>query len=377
MRCLSLILLLCATSTAFAQVPQTPQTSLASALESIRAKAKLPALAGAIFTTAGLVEEVAVGVRKKGVAIPVTTEDKWHLGSDTKTMTATVVGTFVNEGTLSWDSKVISFFPEIAGKVPPSMRNVTLGQVLSHEAGLKDNLEWYDLSSKGTLQQQRLSAAEEALAAPAYEPGAYHYSNADYVTAAAILEKVSGKSWEELIGEKLFKPLQMESAGFERAAANGQLDQPWPHFENGDPMPESGHRVGKVEVLGEGELPKILAPAGLVHCSMADWAKFLSDQLRGAVGLPALLPASVYQAMQTPEPNSIYGYGWGIAERPLGKMLNHNGSDGMNYVECCLFPDRKFGVIVCSNQGGAAAAQACDEAASVLVLRYLAKTNSK
>jgi CubicO group peptidase (beta-lactamase class C family) len=372
MRCLSLFLLFCAIPSAFAQTSPPFPTSLASALESIRAKYKLPALAGAIFTTNGLVEEAAVGVRKAGTDIPVTTGDKWHLGSDTKAMTATVVGTFVNEGKLSWDSDVISFFPEMAGKVPPSMRNITLGQILSHEAGMKETMEWKNI---GTVQQQRLLSSEQALTAPAYQPGTYHYSNTDYVIIAAILEKISGKSWEELIGERLFKPLQMRSAGFGRAATAGKLDQPWPHLENGRPMPECGYLAGKEYVAGESELPKILAPAGLVHCDMADWAKFLTDQLRGAVGLSALLPTSIYQAMQTPQPNSIYGYGWGVVEANWadGKLITHDGSDGMNYAKCCLLPGKKFGVLVCTNQGDAAAAQACNESVNALILRYLNK----
>src|SRR5580658_10879875 len=107
------------------------EPSLASVLEPIRAKYNLPALAGAIFNTDGLVEMAAVGVRKAGTTVPVTTDDLWHLGSDTKAMTATLAGTFVAENKLSWDAKVVSFFPEIADSVPEAMKNVTLSQVLS------------------------------------------------------------------------------------------------------------------------------------------------------------------------------------------------------------------------------------------------------
>ncbi|HEY0257500.1 MAG TPA: serine hydrolase domain-containing protein, partial [Candidatus Methylacidiphilales bacterium] len=122
------------------------QPSLASVLDPIRIKYNLPALAGAIFTTNGLEEMAAVGVRKIGTTIPVTTDDLWHLGSDTKMMTATLAGTFVAQKKLSWDAKVISFFPEIADRVPEATKNITLAQVLAHQAGLVANLDWHALS---------------------------------------------------------------------------------------------------------------------------------------------------------------------------------------------------------------------------------------
>ena len=144
---------------------------LASALEPIRVKHHLPALAGAIFTTDGLVEQAAVGVRKAGDATPVTTNDLWHLGSDSKAMTATLAGTFVAEKKLAWDAKVISFFPEIANQVSETTKGITLGQVLTHEAGLKENLDWSPLFLVGTVTEQRATAAHLALVTPRLSSG--------------------------------------------------------------------------------------------------------------------------------------------------------------------------------------------------------------
>ena len=122
--------------------------------------------------------------------------------------------------------------------------------------------------------------------------------------------------------------------------------------------------------------PEIMGPAGTVHCTMTDWAKFLIDQLRGGAGMKALLPDAIYHAMQPNAPASGdgYGYGWGVCTRSWagGKALNHNGSNGYNYCVAWLAPDRKFGVLVVCNQGGDNAAKACDDAASAMILRYLA-----
>jgi len=348
-----------------------PEISLASVLDPIRAKYNLPALAGAIFTTDGVVEMAAVGVRKAGTTIPVTTDDLWHLGSDTKAMTAMLAGTFVVEKKLSWDDKVISFFPEIADKVPSSIKDVTIAQVLSHQAGLSENLSlWSRFFLSGSPSRQRQMAATTILEYPAYTPGTFHYANNDYILIGAILEKIGGKPWEDLIQERVFKPLGMDFAGFGGTGTVGQIDQPWPHFASGIPSPSNGP---------DADNPAYIGPAGSVHCSMTDWAKFLTDQLRGGTKMKALLPNEIYEAMQMPASHSDYGYGWIVVNRPWagGKALTHAGSNTMNYCVCWLAPAKKFGILVCTNQGGNATFKACDAAASALILRYQAKLKAQ
>ena len=340
---------------------------LAAILEPIRVKYHLPALAGVIFTTDGVEEMAAAGVRKKGADVAVTADDLWHLGSDTKVMTAMLAATFVVEKKLSWDDKIISFFPDLAQKVPAAMREITIAQVLRHQAGLSENLSlWQRAFLSGSVSKQRLQAAADILESPAYPVGAFHYANNDYVLIGAILEKLGGKPWENLMRERIFTPLHMDSAGFGGTGTEGKIDQPWPHTDDGAPAPFNGPNMDN---------PAFMGPCGSVHLSMADWAKFLADQLRGGTGMPALLPAPIYAAVQTPPANSEYAFGWGVVERPWagGIALNHDGSNTMNFCACWLAPARKFGVIVCTNQGGDAAAKATDEAAYALILHHLAK----
>jgi len=343
-----------------------PNAPLDQALETIRAKYKVPALAGAIFTTDKLVEFAAVGARKVGTTVPVTADDLWHLGSDTKMMTAMLAGTYVAEKKLSWNDKIISFFPDLDGKVPAAMREITVGQVLSHRAGLIENLPWRELSLSGTLEQQRHNAVEQAFTKPAYPPGDYHYANTDYVVIGAVLEKIGGKPWETLIQERIFQPLGMGSVGFGGLGTPGQIDQPWPHAANGNALPFNGPLMDNPEVMG---------PAGTVHCTMQDWAKFLIDQLRGGTGMKALLPADIYTAIQTPIPPADYSYGWITCDRPWagGRALNHAGSNTMNFCVAWLAPGKKFGVLACCNQGSDSAFKACDEAAYTLIQRHIAK----
>lgn len=349
----------------------TDPALLSSSLEKIRAEYRLPALAGAIFTSDGLVEEEVTGVRKRGSDVTATTADQWSLGSCSKALTATLVGTYVAEGRLKWTTPIVSFFPELAAQIPAANRAITIGDVLSHSAGLRGDLDWYALGRTGTLAQQRQAAARQSLLAPEFPPGTFHYANADYVLIAALLERMTGQSWEKLMTDRVFRPLHLASAGFYRAASADRVDQPWPHHADGQPVPPTDF-MSTALVLGQDELPHLLAPAGLIRCSMEDWARFLSDQLRGAAGQPAFLPNSIYQAMQTARSGSPAGYGWGVSEQAwAGKILAHEGSDRLNDSICLLAPDKKFGVLLCTNQGGDSAHRACNDAVTLLVNRHL------
>ena len=334
-------------------------------LESIRSKYNLPALAGAVFTTNGPVEMAAEGHRKRGASPLVTTNDEWHLGSDTKAMTATLAGTFVAEGKLHWDDNVISFFPQFRGLALPEYEGLTVADLLSHKAGFAHDVDWWSLQSKGSLMKQREAAVRVALTTPPkLKHGEYNYSNVGYVVMGAILEKISGKPWEKLMSERVFTPLEMESAGFGGTGTIGKIDQPWPHTHSGNPTPQNGPMTDNAEVLG---------PAGTVHCSMTDWIKFLTDQLKGADDQDSMLTSDIYHEMQIPKPPGDYGFGWLSVNTPRlgGAALTHAGSNTMNTCVCWLAPKKGFGVMMCTNQGGDQARKACDEAAQVLISRFL------
>src|SRR3954452_2316694 len=115
--------------------PAPPPDHLDSLLRPIRQKYDLPALAGAVVTSEGLIAAGAVGVRKYGTDIPVTVRDQFHLGSCTKSMTATLIATLVEEGKLSWDTILAQAFPDLVDLMNPAYRSVTLEQLFAHRGG--------------------------------------------------------------------------------------------------------------------------------------------------------------------------------------------------------------------------------------------------
>src|SRR5688572_6374486 len=108
------------------------RTNVAEMLETIRLKHNLPALAAAVVVDGKVVATNAVGLRRHGAAIRVTSEDKFHIGSVTKSMTATVAAMLVEKGTISWTTTIGQSFPEFAKDIHPDYLGVTLEQLLAN-----------------------------------------------------------------------------------------------------------------------------------------------------------------------------------------------------------------------------------------------------
>ena len=108
-------------------------------LAPIRDKHHVPGLIGAIVTGNRLAAIGASGIRKIGAPCPFLVTDQVHLGSCTKAMTATMIGTLIDEGKLSWESTIRQVFPKVAPRLHPDFQAVTLWQLLTHRAGLPAN----------------------------------------------------------------------------------------------------------------------------------------------------------------------------------------------------------------------------------------------
>src|SRR5205085_5522265 len=203
-------------------------------LKPIRQKTGVPAMAAAVVTSSGIEFVGAVGVRKRGTEIPVTLNDLWHLGSDGKAMTSTLVGRLVEGGQLKWETTLAEVFPKLAPQMHADFRAVTLLHLLSHRAGLPANLKAISFLGDDVTALRLRAAREELAKPPEHAPGSnYKYSNLGYIIVGAVIEKTTGKTWEQAIRSEVFEPLQMKTAGFGGTGTAGRIDQPWPHTADG------------------------------------------------------------------------------------------------------------------------------------------------
>jgi CubicO group peptidase (beta-lactamase class C family) len=350
--------------------PPTPQDdSIVSLLKPIRERHHLPGLVGGFVHNQRLAAAGAIGVRKHGTPEPITVNDLLHLGSCTKAMTASMIATLIEEKKLSWDTTLGDVFPDLKGKMLTDWTDVTLLQLFTHRSGLPANGPYFSLGARRSTTEQRQVLLAKVLARkPEEKPGTkYVYSNLGYILAGAMAEKVTGVSWEDLMRQRLFRPLGMDSAGFGPPGTKEQVDPPWGHIF-----------VGETLVPLQKDNPGVLGPAGTVHCTLRDWASFAALHLnsgrpsppQGCL-TPLLLPAS-FTRLHTPPSGEEYACGWGVVPRRWagGKTLTHNGSNTMWFAVVWLAPQRQFGVLAVTNVGGKTAAKACDEAAGALIGHY-------
>jgi len=358
-----------------------PQDALprdvSSSAAGLRSRHDLPALAAAHWKDGALVAFGFDGVRERGSDVEVTAADRFHLGSCTKSMTATLIAMFVEDEVLRWDSTVGEVFEELSKDMDPVWRDVTLTQLLTHRAGAPADLRGYAdglglviLGSKQPPPAMRLILLEGVCAVPPKSPpgSAYLYSNNGYMIAAAMLERATGESWEDLIQARLFDPLGMTTAGFGPPSAKEELDQPRGHWSNG----KSARRFDN---------PACYGPAGTVHASLEDWLKYLALHLAGARGEPTdlLRPESFTRLHEPVGTEPPYAMGWIITERPWagGLALTHAGSNTAWFCTVWIAPAENMIILAASNQGGDAAAVATDEMVQTLILKRAVESAQK
>ncbi len=336
-------------------------------LEPLLAEHGLPALGGAIVRDGRVLALGVAGVRAAGADAQVTVDDLWHLGSCTKAMTATLVGRLVERGALRFDATLGELLADEPGlELAAGWRAVTVADLLTNRGGLPADLGrdglWARLwRREGTPREQRSLLLRELLARPPEHPrGEFLYSNAGFALAGALAERVDGRDFEELLRAELFEPLGARAMGFGAPGTPGSLDQP------------RGHRtfLGKLVPLEPGpqaDNPPAIAPAGTVHASLEDWARFVALHLAAARGEARLLEPTTFAALQRPV--GTYAMGWGLGERgwARGRVLTHSGSNTHWFAVVWIAPERDLALLAVSNRGGDAGRDGCDAAVQALL----------
>ena len=391
-------------------------------------------MVAAVLRGERIIAHGVAGVRKRGTAERITLDDRFHLGSCTKAMTATLVAMLVEEGKLNWTTTLGELFADTVKPLHPAWEKVTLRQVLAHRSGLRRDpagqvrvfahlvlapyaglrrgpesmrtLRARLGSSEETLPQQRLEIARQALSRPPKIPPGTKgsYSNVGYILAGAVLEHLTGRAWEDLMRERLFQPLGISTGGFGPPGTAGKTDQPWGHSSV----------IGKPHDPGSpaAELPLFYGPAGLAHMTITDWAKFIGLHLRGDPANPhcqaALLKLDTFSELHPVAPATTYFKGWvtrgktllvigdaapaatyfagwvittaswakGTRPGDTGRRLWHSGSNGMWNCVVSIAPEIDFAVLVACNRGLDIATWKTCQAAKALIRAFAPKRTS-
>ena len=313
-------------------------------LAKLRADAGAPALAAAGLNRNGRRIAFAEGRRAVNRPEAVTPADTWHLGSNTKSMTATLVARLVEAGQIGWSDTVSQVLGSAIADMRADYRDVSFRHLLSHRSGLAGNIDIAELiqfpRESADARADRIAFARKVLTrAPAGRKEAhFEYSNSGYVVAGAMLEAKLGAPWETLMREHVLAPLKMVGAGFGAPGKPGAFDQPVGHAVTAagvlEPFPPGGPITDN---------PAVLGPAGRVHAPLSDVLAYLSAHCFRT----PFLRAESWQMLHTAPFGGDYALGW--VRR--GDALWHNGSNTLWYAEMLADPKRGVVAAVAANDG--------------------------
>ena len=267
-------------------------------LAKVRADHQLPGIAAAVVRGDRVVAEGVAGVRRIGAEDKVTLDDRFLIGSCTKRMTAAMICRVIDAGRLAFDTKLADALPDIPMRA--EYRAVTTAQLLGFRGGIRPYMQvspkltpiLFELN--GTPAEQREAFVKHVLnEEPVAEPGGERvYSNASFAIAVCAAARRTGRTWESMMTDEVFKPLKLTHAGFGRARTKERPNEPDVHRKRADgyePEPEDARAA---------EPAAAMAGAGGVHCSIRDFAKFAAYELAAARGKDLLLKPDTSSRLQ-------------------------------------------------------------------------------
>ncbi|WP_300529693.1 serine hydrolase domain-containing protein [Maricaulis sp.] len=326
------------------------QDRLQTAADALAANTAVPA-AAVIRAECGTVSTAIAGYTRLDGLTPAGADSRFNLGSNAKSMLATVAAMLVESGHIGWDTSVQASgaFPELTADNPNGA--ITLRELFSHTGGVATYHTGTALNAVEVTGPQdshhRQFALQALLEDPAGVRGAYAYSNAGPVIAAVMLEHVSQRSWLDLVQQDLLQGWDLE-AGLGEPRPVG-ASQPVGHYQG----PEGLTAYDEVEP----EIAPFLQPSGYIAITPESYGHYLSHHVCGLQGQDAPgLSAESFVTLHTTVHGTPSALGWARQEVQGELQSFHIGSTGAYYAFALLNDQRAVAVLVNSGSPDAAAA---------------------
>lgn len=319
----------------------------------------VPGMAVAVIKDGQVVHSKGYGVRSLNTNAPVTADTRFGIASNSKAFTAAALGLLMEEGKLSWDSKVTDFVPEFKMYDPYVTAEFTVRDLLTHRSGLGlgagDLMFWPDennFTKEDIIHNLRFLKPVSSFRTK------YDYDNLLYIVAGEIVSRVSGIPWEDFIEERFFVPLGIRNSAAAYVRLKEKENVIDPHF----------YVDGKLQVIRR-DWSENANAAGGIYSSVADMSKWVLALLDGGrVGGKALVKAETLKEVWSPQtllpvgnPGpyntqfSAYGLGWVIQDVKGYKQVSHTGGLAGIVTQTVLIPELKLGILVYTNQQSGAA----------------------
>lgn len=278
----------------------------------------------AIATPGGVIETGAAGFTDSSRTRPIDENTVFRVASVSKTFAAGLAGLLVQEGRFSWDDRVVDHVPGF--RIKGDSGRVRVEDVLGQSTGLVPHA--YDNLIEDGLSLEQIEQRYRDLSYICQPGACYSYQNSIFSLIEPIIEKTTNQSYERLMQERIFRPLDMRTASVGYQALIGSPNHARPHVKSGGhwktvPVKPNYYRV---------------APAAGVNASALDMGKWLTAQMGGQ---PRVLDPAVVETLTRPRVETArdvhrkywkellsaahYGLGWRIYRLGDHEIAYHSG----------------------------------------------------
>ncbi|RUA26450.1 MAG: serine hydrolase [Bacteroidetes bacterium] len=352
-RFIGVLIFLFVTSVSFAQTARLD--SLDAYFQRSLALWDVPGMAIAIVKDDSLVFAKGYGVKnieKKRQKVDANT--LFPIASNTKAFTAAALARLVDQGKLTWDTKVVDILPYFNLYDPYVTAHFTIVDLLSHRSGLETfsgDLIWY-----GTTYSREEVVRKLGYLKQKYEFRTHFgYSNIMYIAAGEIIKKLTGKPWEQYIQEEFLNPLGMKQTLTSIKQLTKKSNVTKPHNKVND-------EVFPIEFMNWDNI----SGAGALISNVTDMSYWLRMQLHeGAYKGHTYFSPEQNLMMKSPHINHVvskgyrhywpsthfraYGMGWGLNDYHGREIISHSGGyDGIISFSC-LVPEENLGFVILTN----------------------------
>ncbi len=316
---------------------------------------KTPGLSVVVVKDGNVVLKKGFGVQNITDKTPYTTATLSTCASTTKAMTAICMAILVDEGKVKWSDKVQDILPEFKLSNPYVTAEITVKDLFTHNTGLGNADLLWDL---GYSREEILRRMQDIPLSYSLR-SSYTYQNLMYIVAGEVIKKISGKTWDDFITERLFKPIGMTNTYADYSKIPASAAKTKPHYEDKEKQDE-------VRTISYLTGDNVGAAGGVWSCAddISKWMQFLQDstKLNGKAMLKAetfaelfkpqaLIPANdFYPTTKLTKPHwTSYGLGW-FQHDYRGKMVQfHTGSlEGLVAI-FGMIPEERISIYVFGN----------------------------
>ena len=338
--------------------PANPLAGIDTTLERILKERKGAGFAVAVIEKNKVIYSKGFGYRDYEMKLPVTPNTLFAIGSCTKAFTSLLIGLSNKEGKLEYDKPVREYLPEVKFFNTEMNNQITVRDMMCHRTGLpRHDYSWYLFNTSSRDSLMKRIQYQEPTATPRQT---WQYNNFMFLLQGMIAEKLSGKSWEKNIQEKIFNPLGMTSSNISIKELEKNADA------------SLGYLLYKDSIIRKQDYYNInaMGPAGSINSSVNEMAKwvmmwinggkingkefFPAPYLKEAMSSQMIIGAALPEKEKADIHFANYGFGWFMASYRGHYRVEHGGNiDGFS-ASTCFFPSDSIGIIVLANQNGSA-----------------------